>query len=244
MNYQQYWSEQSDSQHRSKANFYQKKAEEHTFLLGSDANLPCADIGCGAGELLLELLNNKVKIVDAIDYSPKMLEEAKKKLHSSNINFLNIDTFIYLENSKVNTWTACGSINQYLTKKEQEKVLDLFVKNDNAQSVYLFDTVCPARYILWSKSKILNFNSPTNNFSYLRKIYGFLKGLLLATFKPQSLEYLPIKSMGYAFSPSLFIKMAQDKELSIEIINSLHYEYRYHVIIKKIPTKKHTHEKL
>ncbi|MFZ1569035.1 MAG: class I SAM-dependent methyltransferase [Thiolinea sp.] len=234
MDYQKLWSSQNSSGHRSTGvNFWQKKSLEHIFVLGNDKNEQTIDIGCGAGELLEYLINSNVNVTEAIDYSETMLQAAKNRLKHSSIVFSSPDTLSHLSNTSCATWMACESINQYLDAHTQSIILDTFNNNSHAKSLYLFDTVCPTRFMLWNKTKILDYVSPTSRLSYLRHIYGFLKGLMQSVFIPNKFKSCNIGIMGYAFSPQFFMKQAMKKGLSIEIISSMYYEYRYHIIIKK-----------
>ncbi|WML88575.1 class I SAM-dependent methyltransferase [Thiothrix subterranea] len=235
MNYQELWSTQKSSGHRANdANFWQKKALEHAFVLGNDKNETTIDIGCGAGELLEYLLNSNVNVTEAIDFSETMLQEAKERLKHSSIAFSSPDTLSHLSNTSCATWVACESINQYLDAHTQGIILDTFKNNSHAKSLYLFDTVCPTRFMLWNKTKVLNYVSPSTRLTYLRHIYGFANGFMKSIFMPNKIESCNIGVMGYAFSPQFFIKQAISKGLNIEIISSMYYEYRYHIIVKKL----------
>jgi 2-polyprenyl-3-methyl-5-hydroxy-6-metoxy-1,4-benzoquinol methylase len=57
------------------------------------------DIGCGTGELTQKLASSYTKII-GIDVSPKMVEEARKRSHFSNIEFINVDVETYLKRTE------------------------------------------------------------------------------------------------------------------------------------------------
>jgi 2-polyprenyl-3-methyl-5-hydroxy-6-metoxy-1,4-benzoquinol methylase len=57
------------------------------------------DIGCGTGELTKKLASLFTKII-GIDMSQKMVEEARKRNHFSNIEFINVDAETYLKRTE------------------------------------------------------------------------------------------------------------------------------------------------
>lgn len=235
MDYKKNWSNKNESGHRSNdANYWKKKASEHIYILNQHPKNECIDIGCGAGELLEYLLIGGENITEAIDYSESMLQEAKKRLSDTEIKFSSSNIITYLENCTCDTWIACQSINQYLDEKQLCDILDVFSKNSHAKSIYLFDTICPSRYTLWHRSRIIDYSGNEFRLSYFRKIYGFSLGLIESIFLPHRFYTTNIGIMGFAFSPCFFKKQASIRNLNTEFLSSLYYEYRYHVIIKKI----------
>ncbi|MBS7658489.1 MAG: class I SAM-dependent methyltransferase [Candidatus Bathyarchaeia archaeon] len=88
----------------------------------------CLDCGCGTG-LLIKYLLNKVKFIVGVDFSLRMLEEAKKKFKNKNkvtlvladINFL---PFINNSFTKVFSFTVIdGKINSIKALKEFNRVV-------------------------------------------------------------------------------------------------------------------------
>ena len=204
INHKEHWSKQEKSGHRfDSSDFYIKKSIEHAHFLEKDSQKEIVDLGCGAGELL-SFVKDYANIKEAIDYSNKMLIIAQKKLKNTDIIFSNVDTFFYLRKCKIPVWMACESLNQYLNKQEHRNILDIFISNECAESIYWFDTICPSRYFLKNKANILNFHESEKT-SYLKAIYGFSKGLINSIFKPSALEFNSLGSMGYAIAPSFFI---------------------------------------
>mgnify|MGYP002515576152 CR=1 FL=1 len=73
------------------------------------------DIGCGCGVLEPYLVEQRV-IVDAIDLSPKMIEEAKKKSESENVNYAVADFFSY-KNEKYDILLVFDAYPHFLNKR-------------------------------------------------------------------------------------------------------------------------------
>lgn len=234
-----FWEKQKTSLHRDdNAEFYRRKAEEHVGLIPKDEwPLGAADLGCGAGELLLHV-SDHVKVDVGLDYSQSMLDQAASILQGRNIELRNDDIFAYLPSSRHAIWTTTGAINQYLDHSEMGVFLDTFAGNETARSLYCFDCVDPLRFRLLhhaiSYRPSLNVKDVSMGAKLARlarrvKIAAeFVSGIYL-----RDCQRLKGLHMGYGYRPSFWLEAAAARGLEIEIVSSRHYEYRYHAIIRK-----------
>ena len=237
MNSRDFWNLQTKSLHRS-PDIYKKKAKEHISIIkASYRKLPIIDLGCGAGELL-EFLIGKLNIEEGIDYSQSMLNMAEKRLGSKvKFKLVEKNIFDFLENSNKKIWLTTGALNQYLNPEEIEKLISTFVFNKNVSTFYLFDCVDPLRYSLMGLGieyfkKSLDLNKTINLLKSVKKFINFIK-LYSSTIKNKGSAYLGKTSMGYGYVPSYWIELANNSGLNINIVSSMYYEYRYHVILTK-----------
>ena len=232
--FKDFWEGKTTSLHRSdSADFYRLKAAEHASIIQQeDRVLPAVDIGCGAGELLY-FLGEYCSVQVGLDFSESMLAIARERLKGKKISLLNQDAFNYLESSAEPVWLACGSINQYLEQSGQQRLLDVFVKNPSASSVYLFDCVDPIRYV--SLPLGLGY-VPKPAPKRLRIIYNtlvLLKLSLASMLNPSANLVVNLGEMGYGFAPQFWLAQGSKRGLAVEIVSSKYYEYRYHVAIRK-----------
>jgi len=243
-----FWDGQSHSLHReSGSQFYAKKASEHISLLDEKEKLyPAIDIGCGAGELIAQLIG-KLDIRVACDISISMLEEARKRIGDSDIRLLQInDLEPFLISSDEAMWMTTGAINQYLNANDLYRIVDVFQKNSQARLFILFDCVDPYRYFLLRTET--SYLPPIGTqklsaLSVLRIVARLLWRCWLHLYRSVkiicsgSCVYLSKASMGYGFKTFIWHKWCSELGLSCEIVSSRYYEYRYHVIIRKSCTR-------
>ena len=235
-----FWKTQTSSLHRSSdPKFYERKALEHASLMTSEErSSPCLDLGCGAGELL-EYLQRHVNVTTGLDYSESMLEVARQRLNGSGITLTNADLFQYLKFSTEQTWMTTGAINQYLDSKSLQRFLELFRNNEKARSLYLFDCVDPIRYFIWpfGLSYLPEQKKQKSLRTYFRFAYRYARRayvcMKLAVGLLDSSEVKLGIGMGYAYSPNQWRSILKSFDLDCEIVSSMFYEYRFHVIIRK-----------
>lgn len=239
----EFWNKQTDSLHRSDdEKFYDCKAVEHaSLMLPNERSAGCVDLGCGAGELLFHLMDH-VNIRTGIDYARSMLEQAEKILAGKGIELLNVDIFEYLPQSDYPVWTTTGAINQYLDPQSICAFLDVFTANNPARSLFLFDCVDPLRYSLMPYgisyrprpirrgSGLKSFLQPAH---LLARRWLLSAELALGLFEIESRK-LRSAGMGFAYSPLFWIDAAAARNIKVDVVSSRFYEYRYHVIMRKI----------
>lgn len=228
-----YWSTQSDSGHRGVGDYYAAKAAEHSaFMRSEDRTEIVADFGCGAGELL-EALVQDLHVGYAIEPSPSMLAEAKSRLEGcQGLEFINKsghEAAGMVPDARV--WMTCGAMNQYLPAKGLVEWLRAFVDSKSTRSVYLFDTIDPARY---AYLQVRSQMSPRRR-SVRSSVRRFGRGFALqAANVGRRNDWSLLKaSMGYGYFPPYFASLAEEHGLSVRYASSAFYEYRYHVALHK-----------
>lgn len=239
---QVFWKDQTSSLHRSgDPHFYTRKAVEHASLMSQlEKERPCLDLGCGAGELLVHLKNH-MNVVTGLDYSESMLDKAKKRLADSEIRLINTEFFEYLKIATESTWMTTGALNQYLNLKSTTHFLTLFKNNDDAKSLFLFDCVDPIRYAAMQFG-LSYIPSVTSNSRGLRDVVRYIRwrlrliqfGLKLSLgLIGRSNVKIGRVGMGYGYSPQVWHGLLSELNLRGEVVSSLFYEYRFHIIIRK-----------
>jgi len=228
-----YWSKQSDGQHRSQEEEYLKKeSEEKLFHLAKGEKL--LDFGCGSADLLA-YYSLFFKFSVGADSSKLMLEKAKERLSAFN----NQNNVILIHSDNYKIWDSIakelgkdfkfdcittGQVIQYLDKKETEDFIYNSVHHlTDDGKICLFDIVDSRTFELW---KVGLFKSNSFNFTVMMNlIICRLKGII------NKLRGKPFYDIGYVYAPSFFVNLAQKYNLKISCLNSMYYEYRYHIII-------------
>ena len=238
--FKDFWNKQTTSRHRyNDDDFYAHKAKEHaSFIKDEHKQLGAIDLGCGSGELLV-YLSSLVKVNTGLDYSDNMLSLAAEKLgDDTGIALINDDIFTYLPESSDAIWLTTGAINQYLSREETGKMLDIFKENTDVKALYMFDCVDPLRLkaiSLGIKYETIDVKEQSLSHKVLRfffNIYRRLKFGFFATFNLYR-NFQHIGRMGYAQFPIFWVEECKKRNLKIEIVSSKFYEYRYHVLIQK-----------
>ena len=227
-----FWSKQITGLHRSQDEvFLEAESKEKLLHLGSGEKL--LDFGCGSADLLVYYLPF-YKLCVGADRSNLMLEKAREKLDSFNNQhetvLLNSDNYqIWDEiekkmgkNFKFNCITT-GQVMQYLDKKQiTDFIYNSTLHLENKGKICLFDIVDSRTSELW---EVGLFNQKSFNFSvFMRLIIGRLKAIL------NNLKGKPAHANGYSYPPSFFYAIAEKYNLKVTYINSMYYEYRYHII--------------
>jgi SAM-dependent methyltransferase len=231
------WNKADDSGNRFIESWYlEAKADEQVEVFSSDDQVKeCIDLGCGAGELL-QFMSRRLRVRVAFDFSITMINLAKKLVYSSRPEFVCADCFEYLPHCTVPIWITSGALNQYLDQVRLIELLQIFAKNDSAESFYLFDCIDPIRYAtLFSGSKYSSddtYEGVKSIKSFLLNIYEFAKVSYKVNFISSTYKY-EMLHFGYGHIPSLWYTIAKKYDFNIKIISSRYFEYRYHVILKK-----------
>ncbi|MGB9939131.1 class I SAM-dependent methyltransferase [Methanosarcina sp.] len=225
----EYFSDKKKGGHRySTEEFLYKEAKEKLFHLSGGKSL--LDFGCGAGELLIYYVPNYERVV-GVDFSSSMLFEAEKKVWEQN--YKNVDLILADDRTIWNRLNlsfdriTAAAVVQYLTPEQ----IDAFVRDasdylNEGGKIVFFDIIDPRIYSLW---KIGWFSQ---NFKFRNTLtkagFGCFRQLSAV------LKNRPKDIIGDAHNPYLIEKIARNNGFTMEYINSMYYEYRYHAILSKI----------
>ncbi|MGV8108372.1 class I SAM-dependent methyltransferase [Methanospirillum sp.] len=228
INYKEYWATKSSPGNRRDDNeFCQKKINE--VLLHIKRGGIILDYGCGNCNQTKFLSPHFDRII-ASDLSECMLVEAKKEVEFSGIkNIIHLqadeDTVWEKIKQKVNGIISTGVI-QYFQSQQLEKFIEKCVSNTTDDGfIVFFDVINPLKFLFFRYNLVNNRGSLIN----------FVRCIIHATYL-YFLEHNPEKNLGeigYGYYPEYFIKICMKNNLNIEVVSSIYYEYRYHVIIKK-----------
>ena len=232
--WKEYWNKQTNGQHRSQEEYFLKKeSDEKLFHLGEGENL--LDFGCGSADLLVYYTQN-YKFCVGGDCSKLMLEKASERI--KEFGFQNEIILLECDNSKI--WEnienkfgndfkfdciTTGQLVQYLNKNQIEEFINnslLHLKEDG--KICMFDIVDSRLHELWKAGL---FKTDSLNLSVITKLFY---GRMCASLKNFSKK--PAFDLGYAYPPSFFMTIAKKNNLKVYCINSMYYEYRYHIILK------------
>lgn len=236
----EFWMLQNNSLNRTNSiKFYKKKALEHRSILSDDdATADILDLGCGAGELLEQLLS-VANITVALDFSESMICAARKRLGSQfKVDLINKDIFEYLPSATHAVWTTTGALNQYLNSADLNRVLLIFAENKKASAFYLFDCIDPLRFRLLYEGISYRADHLKTCSTFFSKLKRFARRMYTAIqfascgFN-QPVAYLGSSGMGYGQRPDYWLSQCSLNNLHVEIVSSRYYEYRFHVIIRK-----------
>lgn len=237
--FKRYWADKTSSMNRrSSSAYYQEKAREHLALM-ADGSLSggVVDYGCGAGELLSQMLPGLPQRIVAVDYSNQLLETAKLKLSSSRVRFVIADALDYADRATESAWMSCGAVNQYSDIGRMEQFVRSFADNKHAQALFLFDCIDPLRYRLFACGLIDSYVERPQRGSALRASLRTAVHWLRALHSLVGLSgRRPCQSlaqMGYGFRAQFWLDLARRLGLKVTIVSSLYFEYRYHVLLGK-----------
>jgi Cyclopropane fatty acid synthase and related methyltransferases len=229
-----YWSKNTDGYHRFQSeDFLEKESKEKLFLLEGGNSL--LDFGCGSADLL-SYYSRVYDFCVGVDFSELLLEKAKERLQQ--FGSLHKVQFIHADESQV--WTqidnlpdkdrkfdriTAGQVIQYFDKEQVEKFICNSLNYLSEEgSICLFDVVDSRIFELWDAGlyEAGSFNSAVA----FRLIINRIRTL------KRKITKKPLSHYGYLYAPSYFESLAKQYNLKISIVNSMYYEYRYHVIIQ------------
>jgi cyclopropane-fatty-acyl-phospholipid synthase len=232
----EYWQTKSSSLNREAGDaYYLRKASEHLRLL---EQTPLAeglvDFGCGAGELLSKLSAQLTCRIVAIDYSQALLDIARRAIAPGRVELELSSALDYAPRSREAVWMSCGAVNQYSDEAQMTAFMQCFANNSVARELLFFDCIDPARYVLFASGlsgSYLRDRSSTSRLAVLRT-YRKLKALvdMLAGARSQCWS---LGEMGFGYDTRYWHALERRCGFRIEIVSSLYFEYRYHVLIKK-----------
>jgi cyclopropane fatty-acyl-phospholipid synthase-like methyltransferase len=228
-----YWDKQINGQHRSQQeDFLEKESKEKLLHLNFGEKL--LDFGCGSADLLLYYIPHYKFCVGA-DNSKLMLEKAEERLKA----FQKRDKVLLIHSDNQQVWNdienklgkdckfdciTAGQVMQYLNKPQIADFVCNAASHLTANGkTCLFDIVDSRTYEL-RKAGLFNANS-FNFYIVIMLIFNRLRTFV------KKLIGKPSCGIGYAYPPSFFVKLAPKNNLTVSCINSMYYEYRFHIIL-------------
>lgn len=210
-----YWSDKSKPLHRRDGEqFYRQFANELNVILSEIEYQSVLDLGCGNGALYAPLSFDKCEYT-GVDFSGSMLADFANRHPEANL--IEADASSYLDNRHYDLITSSGVL-QYFDRA----ACDLHF--DNCRRMMHTDSAILHAGIPWSKQKW-----------FYRSGWGPGK----QPYHDQPLRQIvrPIYSaiheqIGYWFSPAQLSKIAGRHGMECQFYGSIHYMYRFHVLLK------------
>jgi hypothetical protein len=110
-----------------------------------------------------------------------------------------------------------------------------YLDNKKAKEIYFFDCIDPTRYWLCAFGVIDSYIYKKNNKINPIRLISLIRALLYIIRKVLfDKKCVGVGVMGYGYNPEYWLSLSDKIGCKIEIVSSLVFEYRYHVIIKKI----------
>jgi cyclopropane-fatty-acyl-phospholipid synthase len=228
----EYFSNKKDGGHRySTEEFLSKEAKEK--LLHLDGGTSLLDFGCGAGELLIYYAPNYEMVVGA-DFSSSMLDEARKKIKAKNYENVCLikadEKAVWNEVVSLFDRITATQVLQYLTFEQIYNFVGnaSMYLNTNGKIVF-FDIIEPRSYVLW---KIGFFSKKIHYWKFIPTIFVGSIDYIASNLNKSQMDII-----GYSHSPYKIEKIAKKHGFEMEYVRSIYYEYRYHAILSKKPSR-------
>jgi cyclopropane-fatty-acyl-phospholipid synthase len=230
--WRQFWASQANGQHSCQDEaFLQKEAKEKLFLLDGGESL--LDFGCGSADLLLYFAGSYRALV-GVDFSHSMLTNALRRLESHSVTNVTL-----VEADENSVWTmvptrfdriTAGQVTQYLKDDQIAAfIAEAATRLTPDGKIILFDVIDPRMYRFWRagmfRQRTLGLRAVTRLVLWLVKFH--LHGAI------RVLRGRPADHYGRNHNPALFEQWAQRSGLTVEVVRSMYYEYRYHVILTR-----------
>lgn len=207
--------------------FCKKKINEALFHINKGGII--LDYGCGNCNQTKFLSPHFDRII-AADLSERMIIEAEKAINlagAKNVTLIQADeeTVWKKIDKKVDVIIATGVI-QYFQQQQLERFIINCASNitDDGRIVF-FDVINPLKFLFFRYNLINDKGSLVN---FIRCTFDLISLFFL---KKNPDKYLG--EIGYGYYPNNFSNFCMKNSLNVEIVSSLYYEYRYHVIIQK-----------
>ena len=231
-----YWANRQSGGHRSQnEDFLHREGLEKLFHLGCGTRL--LDFGCGSCDLTVYYAQKFSEVV-GVDFSDSMLAAGRRRLASKEV--VNV-TLVSANNQTV--WQAVpghfdivtnSGVIQYFTEGEIRAFVEAarLRLTDNGRMVF-FDVVDPLRYQLRLFLNLFNADLRT----CLGRTAGL--GMLFALFVYYRVigSDKPADKLGRKYGHKVFERIAGNAGLSASFVNSMYYDYRYHVILEPLPLR-------
>jgi cyclopropane-fatty-acyl-phospholipid synthase len=234
--WKQYWENRHDGGHRHQTeDFLEKEADEKLFHIMGGRSL--LDFGCGSADLLVYYVPRFDAVV-GVDFSLSMLKEAEKKLELFGLCDKKVE-LIHADDASV--WaivsqsfdriTAAGVIQYLRPQQIKDLIVHAMQHLSEDGKIVLFDVIDPMLYFLFELG--LFRSGKRRTISFLKRLLNVAMDRAIRKWKHQ-----PPSELGYLYSPNMMITMLQKYPVSVEIARSMYYEYRFHVIIRRLDNEK------
>jgi cyclopropane fatty-acyl-phospholipid synthase-like methyltransferase len=228
INFKEYWAnKKTPNNRRDDDEFCQKKINE--LLLHIKKGGIILDYGCGNCNQT-KFLSPYFDRIIAVDFSENMLYEAKKE-----IELLGIKNIILLHADESTVWSKIDNkidilistgVIQYFHSLQLEDFIKKCIENISNNGYIVFcDVIHPLKYLYFK------YNLFNNKGKFIDFFMFVITLLICFFFKKESDIYLG--DIGYGYYPSYFMDICKKNNLELQIVNSIYYEYRYHVIIQR-----------
>ena len=157
-----------------------------------------------------------------------MLEKAKEKVNHcgyKNVNFIYADDIsIWPKIDQSFDRIITNQVIQHLTLSQVDNFIKNSIKKLNIDGkIIFFDIIDSRLFDLWRAGLF------SKKICFFKLFLYFTKFRILHMIKGGPDD----KIMGYAYSPLMIEKIANKYELQMEYVQSMYYEYRYHVIMSR-----------
>lgn len=209
-----FWDKQSTPLHRFNTDeYYQQYASELRILFNHKAPQSVLELGCGDGMLYKALGFDEIRY-KGVDFSESMLNRFVSKYPTIEVECC--DAYSYQDDKKYDLIFSNGVIQYF-----DFKMLDDHFSC--ATSMMGLDSLFVCASVPWKTLKVKYMTSelgPNSN-----KLKGRIAYILSPFLK---------KTMGTWYSFSQIEKLANKHKMSATVYGSMHYPYRFHVVMKNI----------
>lgn len=230
--FKKYYTDVSNGIHRYATEaFYEKEASEKLFHIGSPTT--ALDFGCGSADLTVYFARTIPNIVGA-DFSENMLGHARKRAERfgvSNIDFVCADEIGIWNHLGDRTFDAIVSsgVIQYLSPVRFEQFTRASLKHLAPGGIIAhFDIPDPRIYALVRLG--LFGPEPWRLRDVPIALVRF--GKFVARKAVDAVRGHPSDIMGYQHHPTILRRIGERCGLEVEVVRSVYYEYRYHILMR------------
>ena len=210
-----YWEDLQTPLHRSNGhNFYPQYAAELKILIHNRKPHRVLELGCGNGDLYQYMDFDKAALYKGIDFSAAMLADFHQKY--PQVDLACGDAAAYRDNLKYDLIWSNGVIQYF----DHQMLANNFA---NARSMMEKDSLFVCASVPWQLHK---FSSMTGESYGIKK--NVAKGVV------NYVKNIFKDSMGTWYDLDTIRAIAAANSMSVEFFASMHYMYRFHVVLKLV----------
>jgi cyclopropane fatty-acyl-phospholipid synthase-like methyltransferase len=210
-----YWEDLQTPLHRSNGeNFYPQYAAELKILLKDSTPRRVLELGCGNGDLYQYMDFDKADLYKGVDFSAAMLADFHQKY--PHVELECGDASAYRDDRQYDLIWSNGVIQYF----DYKMLANNFA---NVKSMMNKDSVFVCASVPW---KLHKFPSMTG------ESYGIKKNVVkgMANYVKNIFK----DSMGTWYDLDAIRELAAANSMSVEFFASMHYMYRFHVVLKLV----------